>query len=70
MQAIRDKVKHPGRRSYMFLIFATVGGIGSWMVVAGGAEQAFSFAGLGGLLGIISSLGLAWAGETPIKFNK
>ena len=69
MKVIKNKIKHPGRRSYVFLIFATVGGVGSWMVVAGSAEQALSFAGLGGLLGIISSLGLAWAGETPIKFK-
>lgn len=69
MKVIKDNIKNPGRRSYLFLIFATIGGVGSWMVVAGSAEQAFSFLGLGGLLGIISSLGLAWAGETPIKFK-
>lgn len=63
------KFRHPGRRSFIFLGFSLVGGIGSWMVTVG-ALDAVTFASLGGLLGILASLGLAWTGESFINNKK
>ncbi len=66
IQKIKDKVRNPGRKSFWFLGFSLVGGIGSWMVTVGTLD-AVTFASLGGLLGILASLGLAWSGETFIN---
>jgi len=68
IQAIKDKVKHPGRKSFFFLGFSLVGGVSSWMVTAGSLD-AITFGSLGGLLGILASLGLAWTGESFVKNN-
>lgn len=64
------KFRHPGRRSFIFLGFSLVGGFGSWMVTAGSWSVALEIQSLGGLLGIIASLGLAWTGESFINNKK
>jgi len=67
IQKIKDNVRNPGRRSFWFLGFSLMGGVSSWMVIAGSWSVAMEIQSIGGLIGILASLGLAWSGESFIN---
>ena len=70
LQKIKDNIKHPGRKSITWFVFSLVGGFSSWMVLLPNWSVALEPIKLGGLLGILASLGLAWSSETFISNKK